>query len=178
MTAKIELTQGNQQARTGTFKKLLWVTPLAMLVTSIANLILYFLVGTLFPAVTAWPGASPAQIIGANIVYLFVGAVVLAIINRISSQPAPTTAGVMNFEQISASLSDCLSMSSLLHHIVYTAPYCKLCRRKFNRVYNRFLIGRRQLKSEFIALDSAAHSRRNRVARAKQYTAPETLHLC
>ncbi len=88
MTAKIELTQGNQQARTGTFKKLLWVTPLAMLVTSIANLILYFLVGTLFPAVTAWPGASPAQIIGANIVYLFVGAVVLAIINRISSQPA------------------------------------------------------------------------------------------
>ncbi len=88
MATNIEYTQGNQQTRTGTFKKLLWVTPLAMLVTSIANLALYFVIGTLIPTVTAWPGASPAQIIGANSVYLFVGAVVVAVINRISSRPA------------------------------------------------------------------------------------------
>ncbi len=87
MTTRIEVTPSNQQTRTGTFRKLLWATPLAMLVSSIANLILYFVVGALIPAVSNWPGAGPAQIIGANIVYLFIGAIVLAIINRVSSHP-------------------------------------------------------------------------------------------
>ena len=88
MTTKIEGMQTEQQSQPVRLRKLLWVTPLAMLATSAANLALYFVAGSIFPAVDAWTGAGPSQIIGATVVYLTIGAIVLAIIARLSSQPA------------------------------------------------------------------------------------------
>ncbi len=87
MTTKIELTQETQPARSP-LRKLLWVSPLAMALTTVANLGLYAAAGAIFPQVTAWPGAGIGQIIGANIVYLFIGTIVFALIVRFSSRPA------------------------------------------------------------------------------------------
>lgn len=87
MTARIESTPIHRSAA-GPLRRLLWVSPLAMLVASVANLALYAAAGRLFPEVTAWPGAGPGQIVGANIVYLLVGAIALAAIARFSSHPA------------------------------------------------------------------------------------------
>ena len=87
MQTQIELPAA-KQAPAATFSRLIRVTPLAILISAIANLALYWAAGTLFPEVTAWPGAGPGQIIGANVVYLLIGAVVFAITTRFSSQPA------------------------------------------------------------------------------------------
>jgi len=64
------------------------VTPLAILAATAANLGLYAAAGILNPEVTAWPGAGPGQIAGANFVYLLIGAIVFAIIARLSSHLA------------------------------------------------------------------------------------------
>ena len=68
--------------------RLVWVSLLAVLAATAANLGLYFAAGILLPEVTAWPGAGPAQIAGANLVYLFIGAVVLSVVRRVSVHPA------------------------------------------------------------------------------------------
>ncbi len=88
MTTTNSSTQNKQPAQKVALSKLIWVTPLAIVATSIANLILYFAASRIFPTVGAWSGASSGQIIGATIVYLFIGAIVLAIISRVSSRPA------------------------------------------------------------------------------------------
>lgn len=59
----------------------------AMLAATAANFGLYYAAGILFPEVTAWPGAGPGQIAGASVVYLLIGAIAFAIVNRISSTP-------------------------------------------------------------------------------------------
>lgn len=87
MTTKVELTRETQSSRSS-LSKLLWVSPLAMAVTAVANLGLYAVAGAVFPQVTAWPGAGIGQIIGANIAYLFMGTIVFALIVRFSSRPA------------------------------------------------------------------------------------------
>lgn len=87
MTTKIEMTRESQASRSS-LSKLLWVSPLAMALATVANLGLYAVAGALFPQVTAWPGAGIGQIIGANIAYLFVGTLVFALIVRFSSRPA------------------------------------------------------------------------------------------
>lgn len=71
-------------------KRLLWVAPVAMLTSAAANLGLYAVAGLLFPAVTTWPGAGMGQIIGASCAYLFIGAIVFALITRFSARPART----------------------------------------------------------------------------------------
>ena len=70
-----------------TLIRLIWVTPLAMLAATAANLGLYYASGILAPEVLAWPGAGPAQIAGANMIYLLGGAITLAVIARLSSRP-------------------------------------------------------------------------------------------
>ena len=72
------------------YRRLIWGTSLAMLVTTVANLGLYAAGGTLFPEVTAWPGASAGQIIGANVIYLLMAAVIFAVIIRFSLRPVRT----------------------------------------------------------------------------------------
>ena len=73
-------------------RRLLWIAPLAMLAASVANLALYAAAGVLFPEVTAWPGAGPVQIVGANVVYLLLGAVALVAVARLSPRPERTYA--------------------------------------------------------------------------------------
>lgn len=87
MTTKTELTQETQSTRSSLWK-LLWVSPLAMIITTVANLGLYAVAGAVFPQVAAWPGAGIGQIIGANIAYLFMGTIVFALVVRFSSSPA------------------------------------------------------------------------------------------
>ncbi|NJN55920.1 MAG: hypothetical protein HC804_14940 [Anaerolineae bacterium] len=87
MTTKIAYTLEKQSPRS-TRKNLIWVSPLAMLVSTVANLGLYAAAGRLFPEVTAWPGAGVGQIIGATIVYLLIGTMVFALITRFSARPA------------------------------------------------------------------------------------------
>ncbi|MCP5100689.1 MAG: hypothetical protein GY943_34505 [Chloroflexi bacterium] len=87
MTTQIEGIQV-QQTTQSTNRKLIWVSPLAMLTASITNLGLYAAAGALFPEVTAWPGAGAGQIVGANIVYLLMGTVVFALVARFSAHPA------------------------------------------------------------------------------------------
>lgn len=87
MTTNIELIQ-KRKGLQSSLRNLLWVSPLAIAASSIANLGLYAAAGAIFPEVTAWSGASVGQIIGANIVYLLIGTIVLAVIARFSSRPA------------------------------------------------------------------------------------------
>ena len=87
MTTKIEVLSV-EQAPKSRFSRLIWVTPLAMLAATAANLGLYAAAGLLNPEVSAWSGSGPGQIAGANFVYLLTGAIVFAIIARISSHPA------------------------------------------------------------------------------------------
>lgn len=68
--------------------RLLWLAPLAIALSTLANLALYALASTLIPEVGAWPGAGISQIIGATIVYLTVGTIAFAIIRRFSNHPA------------------------------------------------------------------------------------------
>jgi hypothetical protein len=68
--------------------RLLWVSPLAMLAASAANLGLYAAAGRLFPEVTAWSGAGIGPVIGASFVYLFIGTLIFAAVARFSSRPA------------------------------------------------------------------------------------------
>ena len=67
--------------------RLLWIAPLAILISTVANLGLYTAAGSLFPEVKAWAGASSAQIIGANIIYLLIATLIFAVINWRSAQP-------------------------------------------------------------------------------------------
>lgn len=71
-------------------KTLLWVSPLAIAISTVANLGLYAAAGAVFPEVTSWSGAGIGQIIGANIGYLFFGTVVFALIAKFSARPART----------------------------------------------------------------------------------------
>lgn len=87
MTTKIELTSGTQTRKSG-LRNLLWLSPLAMLIGTVANLSLYALAGLLFPEVTAWTGAGVGQIVGATIVYLLIGTIVFALVAKVSSRPA------------------------------------------------------------------------------------------
>lgn len=87
MTTKIEAVQKRQTSKT-VLGKLAWVSPLAMLVATVANLGLYAAAGSLFPEVTAWSGAGVGQIVGANIVYLLIGTVLFALVARFSAKPA------------------------------------------------------------------------------------------
>lgn len=95
MTVKTQpVTKSNSSANANTIKKLLWVAPLAVVTSAIANLGLYAASGALFPAVTAWPGAGVGQIVGASGVYLFIGAIVFALTARLAARPARTYATV------------------------------------------------------------------------------------
>lgn len=69
-------------------RRLIWITPLTILTSGVANLALYAAAGRLVPAVTAWPGAGPAQIVGSTAVYLLIGALIFALLCRFSAQPA------------------------------------------------------------------------------------------
>ena len=87
MTAKIEQFAENQTGKSN-LKNLIWVSPLAILTASVANLGLYALAGSLFPEVTAWAGAGVGQIVGATIVYLLIGTLVFAVVAKLSARPA------------------------------------------------------------------------------------------
>lgn len=89
MTANIEHVPQTNEAK-GRLRRLLWVSPLAMLAASAVNLGLYAAAGQVFPQVTAWPGAGPAQIVGATVVYLLVGTLVFALVARFAKRPART----------------------------------------------------------------------------------------
>lgn len=68
--------------------RLLWVAPLAMLVSIVTNLLLYWTASAVAPTVGQWSGSSPAQVIGATIVYLLVATVLFAVVVWRASQPA------------------------------------------------------------------------------------------
>lgn len=72
----------------GALKRLVWVLPVSVLVASMADVALYEVVGVLDPEVTGWQGAGPAQIVGANMVYLLMGAALLLILIKLTRNPA------------------------------------------------------------------------------------------
>ncbi len=72
----------------GALKRLAWVLPVTALTASMADVALYEVAGVLDPDVTAWLGAGPAQIVGANAAYLSMGAALLLVLVRITSNPA------------------------------------------------------------------------------------------
>lgn len=89
MTTQLNVTV-DQAKPQGNLRRLLWVSPLTILITTIANLVFYAVMGSLFPEVRAWPGAGFGQIIGATIVYLLIATLIFAIIARRSARPART----------------------------------------------------------------------------------------
>lgn len=70
------------------FSRIIGTSLLTMLAATAANIGLYYAAGILFPEVTAWSGAGAGQIAGANFVYLFIGALVFAVVRRKSPRPA------------------------------------------------------------------------------------------
>ena len=89
MNAKTEMNVLPRAATAkGLVRRLSWVVPLAVVAATAADLGLYYSAGILFPEVTDWTGAGPVQILGANVVYFVVGAVVLAVVERLSRRPA------------------------------------------------------------------------------------------
>lgn len=87
MTTNIELIS-EKKAPKRMLSRLIWISPLAILAATAANLSLYYAAGILFPEVTAWSGAGPGPIVGANVVYLLIGTIAFAVISQISSHPA------------------------------------------------------------------------------------------
>ena len=87
MSITIELTSSTQAPKI-LLSRIVSASLLSMLAATAANLGLYYAAGILFSEVTAWPGAGPAQIAGANFVYLLIGAIAFTVIARISSRPA------------------------------------------------------------------------------------------
>jgi len=83
MTARTESQQTIQ-----TSGRLIWVSLLSICTAAAANLVLYAVVGYIFPHVAAWPGASPTHIIVATFVYLSLATLVFAAVRRFSSRPA------------------------------------------------------------------------------------------
>lgn len=86
MTTQVNVAT-NQPQNHMSLNRLLWITPLAITASTVANLGLYAAMGSLYPEVAAWTGASYAQIIGANFVYLIIGAVIFAVTSRRSARP-------------------------------------------------------------------------------------------
>jgi hypothetical protein len=89
MSTQITATSPTEAPQSA-FHRLVLTSLGAMLLAGAANLVLYAVAGRFFPQVAAWPGAGPGQIIGATVVYLFLGTIVFAVINRWSSRPART----------------------------------------------------------------------------------------
>lgn len=87
MSTIAEGTRINQQSNSNSLLRLLLTTLLAIGASSISNIVLYYLAGSIFPQVTAWPGAGVVQIVGASFVYLSSGAVVFAVVRRFSQRP-------------------------------------------------------------------------------------------
>ena len=87
MSAKIETVQTQTVVKTGK-SRLLAAVGAAVIGGAAGNLVLYYTAGAIFPSVTAWPGASAGQVVGANVVYLLIGAVVFALVRRFSPRPA------------------------------------------------------------------------------------------
>lgn len=87
MNTTIENRLGSEKNADLALSKLLWVTPLVIAVATVANLALYAIAGLVAPGATAWPGAGWGQIIGASVVYLLIGVIVLAVVARLSSRP-------------------------------------------------------------------------------------------
>ena len=134
MTTKTEHLLVNQKPQSN-LRRLLWVSPLAMAIGAVANLGLYAVAGLIAPEVTAWPGAGPGQIVGANIVYLLMGTAVFAIIAKFSPQPAkhywivatiglllslwlPVSAGLGYGPTPAASMATVITLS-LMHVVTY-----------------------------------------------------------
>lgn len=89
MNAKTQFDVVRAEApASGLLRRLGWVVPLAVLAATAADLGLYYSAGILFPEVTEWPGAGPMQIVGANVAYFFIGAMVLVVLDRLSRHPA------------------------------------------------------------------------------------------
>lgn len=83
------LTQHNAMPQSiQIIKTLLWATPLAILISSIANLGLYAAAGSIASEVTAWSGAGEIQIISATFVYLTFGAITFVGVAQFSKNPA------------------------------------------------------------------------------------------
>lgn len=76
-----------KQALKGKLSQHVGSSLLAMLAATAADLGLYYAAGILFPEITAWSGAGPGQIAGANMVYMLIGAITFAVITRMSSRP-------------------------------------------------------------------------------------------
>ncbi len=87
MVNEISISSEKQVAKSQS-GRLIWVSLTAMIVAIAANLGLYYAVGILFPDVATWSGVGPGQIAGANFVYLFIGALVFAVVRRKSPRPA------------------------------------------------------------------------------------------
>lgn len=87
MSTIAEGTRTNEQASRTSLVSLVLTTLLAIGASSISNIVLYYLAGSIFPEVTAWPGAGVGQIAGASFVYLSIGAVVFAVVQRFSKRP-------------------------------------------------------------------------------------------
>ncbi len=88
MTTQTNISTNQTGVSVAPISRLLWVAPLAMLASTVANLGLYAAAGNLYPEVTAWAGASQSQVIGANIVYLLIGTIIFAVVSRRSQRPA------------------------------------------------------------------------------------------
>ncbi len=84
MTTTVQL-KNNQK---GFGRQLVQASVAAIILSTLANVALYIVAGWFNPVITAWAGAGIGQIVGANMVYLFVGTVAFALIAKVTSRPA------------------------------------------------------------------------------------------
>jgi hypothetical protein len=68
--------------------RLLWVAPLTIAASAVANLAVYYAGSAIIPEIGAWPGTGPLSIVIATAVYLLLGSIILALIAWRSSRPA------------------------------------------------------------------------------------------
>ena len=69
-------------------RRLIWLLPAPVLSVSLADIALYEVAGVLDPDITGWAGAGAAQIVGANAVYLSIGAAALLALVKLTRAPA------------------------------------------------------------------------------------------
>lgn len=70
--------------------RLLWVTPLAIIAVTIANMIVYAIATALFAGPSQFSYLSPLSIAASITIYLIVAAIVYAVIRRYAKRPTRT----------------------------------------------------------------------------------------
>lgn len=96
-------------------RKLIWVGPLTIVSTTIANLIIYTIAVTFFGVSSTVQYLQTSSIIGSSIIYLLLALLILVLVNRFTQRP-------IQFYRVLACVALCLSFLSPIMAVTGQIP--------------------------------------------------------